>query len=175
MKPSKVCAAMLCGVFGAALFTTPALAAAAPNDLRHHWAQTQVYTLMEHGIIAGYSDHTFRPDQPVTRQEAAGLVYGLLEEMGVELDDEAEIPVFGGTTEDIPQQVLEDWEKYHNSLQRPSEPEEGEEETTIPGDDVMFPPIPTWTTAGQRTRSCVWRPTACCLRTAPACSVLSRT
>ena len=139
MKPSKVCAAMLCGVFGAALFTTPALAAAAPNDLRHHWAQTQVYTLMEHGIIAGYSDHTFRPDQPVTRQEAAGLVYGLLEEMGVELDDEAEIPVFGGTTEDIPQQVLEDWEKYHNSLQRPSEPEEGEEETTIPGDDVTFP------------------------------------
>lgn len=139
MKPSKVCAAMLCGVFGAALFTTPALAAAAPNDLRHHWAQTQVYTLMEHGIIAGYSDHTFRPDQPVTRQEAAGLVYGLLEEMGVELDDEAEIPVFGGTTEDIPQQVLEDWEKYHSSLQRPSEPEEGEEETTIPGDDVMFP------------------------------------
>ena len=102
MKPSKVCAAMLCGVFGAALFTTPALAAAAPNDLRHHWAQTQVYTLMEHGIIAGYSDHTFRPDQPVTRQEAAGLVYGLLEEMGVELDDESEIPVFGGTTEDIP-------------------------------------------------------------------------
>ena len=139
MKPSKVCAAMLCGVFGAALFTTPALAAAAPNDLRHHWAQTQVYTLMEHGIIAGYSDHTFRPDQPVTRQEAAGLVYGLLEEMGVELDDEVEIPVFGGTTKDIPQQVLEDWEKYHNSLQRPSEPEEGEEETTIPGDDVTFP------------------------------------
>lgn len=139
MKPSKVCAAMLCGVFGAALFTTPALAAAAPNDLRHHWAQTQVYTLMEHGIIAGYSDHTFRPDQPVTRQEAAGLVYGLLEEMGAELDDEVEIPVFGGTTEDIPQQVLEDWEKYHSSLQRPSEPEEGEEETTIPGDDVMFP------------------------------------
>ena len=53
MKPSKVCAAMLCGVFGAALFTTPALATAAPNDLRHHWAQTQVYTLMEHGISAG--------------------------------------------------------------------------------------------------------------------------
>ena len=66
-------------------------------------------------------------------------IYGLLEEMGVELDDGSESPVFGGTTEDIPQQVLEDWEKYHNSLQRPSEPEEGEEETTIPGDDVTFP------------------------------------
>lgn len=85
MKRSRLCAALLCGAFGAALLTTPAFASA-PNDLRNHWAKNQVYTLMEHGIITGYPDHTFRPDQPVTRQEAVGLVYGLLEAMGVDLD-----------------------------------------------------------------------------------------
>lgn len=86
MKRSRVCAALLCGAFGAALLTTPASASTLPNDLRHHWAQAQIYTLMEHGLITGYPDHTFRPDQTVTRQEAVGLVYGLLEEMGVDLD-----------------------------------------------------------------------------------------
>ena len=86
MKRSRVCAALLCGAFGAALLTTPASASTLPNDLRHHWAQAQIYTLMEHGLITGYPDHTFRPDQTVTRQEAVGLVYGLMEEMGVDLD-----------------------------------------------------------------------------------------
>lgn len=126
-------------LWGGAFYHPRALAAAAPNDLRHHWAQTQVYTLMEHGIIAGYSDHTFRPDQPVTRQEAAGLVYGLLEEMGVETGRRGGDPRLRRHHGGYPQQVLEDWEKYHSSLQRPSEPEEGEEETTIPGNDVTFP------------------------------------
>lgn len=116
MKQSRLCAALLCGAFGAALLTTPAFAAA-PNDLRHHWAQSQVYTLMEHGIISGYSDHTFRPDQAVSRQEAAGLIYTLLQAKGIDLTgtqspsnppaDEESQP-----SQDIPQQVLDDWEKY---------------------------------------------------------------
>ena len=99
MKRSRVCAALLCGAFGAALLTTPASASTLPNDLRHHWAQAQIYTLMEHGLITGYPDHTFRPDQTVTRQEAVGLVYGLLEEMGVDLDT---TPQVGGAYPGFP-------------------------------------------------------------------------
>lgn len=100
VKGSKPFAAVLCGVLSAALLATPALAATAPNDLRNHWAQTQVYTLMQHQVIAGYPDHTFRPDQPVTRQEAAGLVYNLLLERGV--------PLAGSPSQDIQEQVKGD-------------------------------------------------------------------
>ena len=105
MKRTRLCAALLCGALSAALLTPSALAANAPNDLRNHWAQTQVYTLMEHGIITGYPDHTFRPDQTVTRQEAVGLVYGLLEAMGADLEASQEIPVYGQTGQEEDENV----------------------------------------------------------------------
>ena len=107
MKRSRLCAALVCGALGAALVTTPALATAL-NDLRHHWAQAQVYTLMEHGMIAGYPDHTFRPDNPITREEAAVLIHGLLEARGISLEDaqspsdETENP----PSQDIPSQDI---------------------------------------------------------------------
>lgn len=114
---SRLCAAVLCGALGATMLVTPALAAA-PNDLRHHWAQAQIYTLMEHGIIAGYADRTFRPDQPVSRQEAAGLIYTLLEDKGIDLtatsqpEEPSQQPEDNdSSSQDIPQQVLDDWEK----------------------------------------------------------------
>lgn len=159
VKRSRLCAALLCGAVGASLLVTPALAAA-PNDMRHHWAQTQVYTLMEHGIIAGYSDHTFRPDQPVSRQEAAGLIYNLLAQKGVDFQT-TDLPVFGDSSQDdtpqvggaqtslpqgdeeIPQQVLDDWKEYLESLQRPTDSDNGSEqespEETPPAEEPVLP------------------------------------
>lgn len=97
VKHAKPFGAVLCGGLAAVMLATPALAATASNDLRHHWAQTQVYTLMEHQVIAGYPDHTFRPDQPVTRQEAVGLVYNLLADRGVPLEGSSSQDTQSGT------------------------------------------------------------------------------
>ena len=145
MKRSRLCATLLCGAIGAALLTTPAFATAT-NDLRHHWAQAQVYTLMEHGIISGYSDRTFRPDQAVTRQEAAGLIYTLLQAKGINLDVTTQTPTQepeeSTPSQDIPQQVLDDWDKYaalhpnQASDQDSSSDTQGKEEDSSPSQET---------------------------------------
>lgn len=135
MKRSRLCAALLCGAIGAALVTTPAFAAA-PNDLRHHWAQAQVYTLMEHGIIAGYPDHTFRPDNPITREEAAVLTLSLLKERGVTLDGTSSQTPSNETedhpSQDIPQQVLDDMKEQETlyAVHNPADSQEKQEQET---------------------------------------------
>lgn len=44
------------------------------TDIDGHWAYDCIVTLLEHGIIEGYEDGTIRPEQPITRAEAAVLV-----------------------------------------------------------------------------------------------------
>lgn len=44
------------------------------NDLQYHWAQSQINRLNLLGMIKGYRDRTFRPDQPVSRLEAMVLI-----------------------------------------------------------------------------------------------------
>lgn len=172
MKRSRLCAALLCGAIGAALVTTPAFAAA-PNDLRHHWAQAQVYTLMEHGIIAGYPDHTFRPDNSITREEAAVLTLSLLKERGVTLDGTSSQTPSDETgdnpSQDIPQQVLDDMkeqgdlyavqnsadseEKQDTQDQEAAQDSENTEVSDLPSDSQETPdtevedptPLPTYT------------------------------
>ena len=39
-------------------------------------------TLRDLEILAGYEDGTFRPDQPITRMEAASLIYRALDFLG---------------------------------------------------------------------------------------------
>ena len=150
MKRSRVCAALLCGAFGAALLTTPASASTLPNDLRHHWAQAQIYTLMEHGLITGYPDHTFRPDQTVTRQERWAWFTVCWKRWA--------------WIWTLPPRLAAHRLAYLPTIPRISSPPR-----------MSFPrSTPTWTTAGPRIKSCVWSPTASCLRTAPACSIPSR-
>ncbi|NLK43634.1 MAG: S-layer homology domain-containing protein [Tissierellia bacterium] len=38
-------------------------------DIRGHWAKEEIYTLIRKGIINGYPDQTFRPDNYITRAE----------------------------------------------------------------------------------------------------------
>ncbi|HHW40262.1 MAG TPA: hypothetical protein GXX19_03790 [Syntrophomonadaceae bacterium] len=40
-----------------------------PADVKNHWSQIPVRELIRRGIVHGYPDGTFRPDQPVTRAE----------------------------------------------------------------------------------------------------------
>ncbi len=51
------------------LGAAPLQAAAAVNDINGHWAQSQVQSLIDRGVVAGYPDNTFRPNNTITRAE----------------------------------------------------------------------------------------------------------
>ncbi len=46
------------------------------------WAKTSVGVAVAKGIVVGYPDNTFRPDKPVTRVEAAAMIFRLLDSVG---------------------------------------------------------------------------------------------
>jgi len=49
-----------------------------PADRWQGRAREMVLTLQKYGIVSGYEDGTFRPDQPITRLEAVALIYKTL-------------------------------------------------------------------------------------------------
>ncbi|MBM0744234.1 S-layer homology domain-containing protein [Phormidium sp. CLA17] len=57
---------------------TPALAASPENtsfpDTQNYWAQPFIHNLAERDIVTGYPDNTFRPEQPVARDEFASIL-----------------------------------------------------------------------------------------------------
>ncbi len=44
------------------------------NDTAGHWAQDTISTAAAHGIVSGYSDTTFGPDDPITREQMAVMI-----------------------------------------------------------------------------------------------------
>lgn len=58
--------------------STPALAASPANtsfpDTQNYWAQPFIQNLAERNIVTGYPDNTFRPEQPVDRDEFAAIL-----------------------------------------------------------------------------------------------------
>ncbi|MGG3958436.1 M15 family metallopeptidase [Bhargavaea massiliensis] len=51
------------------------------DDVKGHWAEASIRKAMEKGVIKGYTDGTFKPDEPVTRAQLAVILdrLGLLE------------------------------------------------------------------------------------------------
>lgn len=45
------------------------------TDIATHWARDIIIALAKEGIVTGYPDGTFRPDAPITRAEAAAMIY----------------------------------------------------------------------------------------------------
>ncbi len=45
------------------------------TDYENHWAEQHIRWAMEEGLIRGYPDGSFRPDQPVTRAELATILH----------------------------------------------------------------------------------------------------
>lgn len=43
-------------------------------DIGGHWAQDAISKLTEQGVISGYGNYRFAPDQPITRAEAAAVL-----------------------------------------------------------------------------------------------------
>ena len=47
-----------------------------PSDIKGHWAQSQISKWVKKGLIKGYGDGTFHPDNQITRAEFITLVNG---------------------------------------------------------------------------------------------------
>lgn len=58
---------------GAMLLSTGVTASAA-SDMDGHWAGGTLYAFAEQGLLQGYGDGTYRPDEPMTRAQFAALV-----------------------------------------------------------------------------------------------------
>lgn len=64
------------GLFAFALALTPVVAQQAkifPDVAANHWAAAQIKELSQSGVIIGYPDGTFKPDDNVTRAEFASM------------------------------------------------------------------------------------------------------
>ncbi|WP_158560769.1 NEAT domain-containing protein [Paenibacillus contaminans] len=66
------------------------------RDIQEHWAKTAIEEAVKHGIVQGYEDHTFKPDNQITRAQAAVIFANALKlNQAVEIpnaSDEADIP-----------------------------------------------------------------------------------
>ncbi len=50
------------------------VAASQLTDIEHHWAASHIQTMIDEGMVSGYPDHTFKPDNAVNRAEFVTLV-----------------------------------------------------------------------------------------------------
>lgn len=48
------------------------------KDINGHWAEKDIQGGIEHGLIKGYEDNTFKPDQPITRAEVATIAMRIM-------------------------------------------------------------------------------------------------
>ncbi|MDP3385699.1 MAG: S-layer homology domain-containing protein [Eubacteriales bacterium] len=67
----------------------------------NHWAYVEIEKALAKGYISGFPDNTFRPDQPVTREQFATIINNLYE-----LDDELQTDeIFDGN-------LIADWSRF---------------------------------------------------------------
>jgi len=52
------------------------------TDIEGHWAQIHIEKLADYGIVNGFEDGSFRPDEPITRAAAAVMVSNALSVLG---------------------------------------------------------------------------------------------
>lgn len=74
----------------AAMAFAPVQAFAASSDIKGHWAESAITSWQDKGLISGYTDGTFKPDNSVTRAEFAAMVnkaLGLTEKGEVPFSD----------------------------------------------------------------------------------------
>ena len=48
-------------------------------DVNNHWAKAAINALTKTGLIAGYDDNYFRPDNNITREEVCKILSNLKE------------------------------------------------------------------------------------------------
>lgn len=55
------------------IFAMPSMATPFPDVAPSHWAASQIELLAEQGVVVGYPDGTYKPDENVTRAEFASM------------------------------------------------------------------------------------------------------
>lgn len=81
-------------VLGLAIGATAPIVISAPAiaanfvDTQRHWARPFIEALAQENLINGFSDQTFRPDQPVTRAQFAAMIQQAFDENNVQLSRE---------------------------------------------------------------------------------------
>lgn len=63
-------------------------------DSAAHWAKTPIAWAESTSVVDGYEDGTFRPDEPVTRQEFAQMLYNYASYKGYDLTGEGDLSRF---------------------------------------------------------------------------------
>lgn len=58
----------------ASAFSFDAIDSTSFKDISNHWARSHILTLSGAGIVEGYPDNTFRPDQPISRAEVVAMI-----------------------------------------------------------------------------------------------------
>lgn len=74
IRKRKVQSIILGITLAVVLLSTEVNAQPALSDIQGNWAETPIQKLIVQGVINGYPDQTFKPDQPVTRAEFAKIV-----------------------------------------------------------------------------------------------------
>lgn len=67
-----------------ALFFIVAPSTFAATDIKGHWAESNIRTLIQKNIVSGYEDGTFRPNHDITRAEFSTLMIRMLEQIDVQ-------------------------------------------------------------------------------------------
>lgn len=57
------------------------------NDISGHWAENEIRRAASLGWIKGYADGSFKPDQNITRAEAASMINRMLHRLPETVDD----------------------------------------------------------------------------------------
>ena len=79
-------ACMLFSSFGVAFGAT----ASEPSDIKGHWAESQINTWIQKGLIKKYEDGSFKPDNSITRAEFFSLInrsFGFTDKAAISFSD----------------------------------------------------------------------------------------
>lgn len=71
------------------------------SDVRGHWASEAIAWAERMGLVNGYEDYTFRPDNPVTRAELAQMLYTFADRKGFDVTASGDLSAFTDAA-DIP-------------------------------------------------------------------------
>ena len=83
-------AVALCMILGVLSPTLMYAQVSVGTDIDGHWAQAQIERWIERGIVKGYEDGTFKPENPIKRCEFAALMnrtFGFVEKAKVDFSD----------------------------------------------------------------------------------------
>ncbi|CCO08003.1 S-layer homology domain-containing protein [Desulforamulus hydrothermalis] len=85
-------------------------------DTQKHWARQEIAKIQSQGIMKGYADNMFKPQQPVTKNEALAVIMRVVDHQGTSVDQNGLLPkVFPDWMGTAPLQaydagIIADWE-----------------------------------------------------------------